>query len=92
MSQEVRRAILESQDEVIGSFPVRWNGTGAHMLSGRLSGDPEILASLFDRQFSLTGEEYGTLAIRFVDDNGSFVLSSAQLLQQPEMALSATAR
>ena len=88
MSQEVRRAILESQDEVIGSFPVRWNGTGAHMLSG----DPEILASLFDRQFSLTGEEYGTLAIRFVDDNGSFVLSSAQLLQQPEMALSATAR
>jgi len=97
MSQDVRRAILESRDEVIGSFPVHWNTRLPRQQhadhSGRLLADPEILASLFDRLFTLTAEGFGTVAIRFVDDNGSFVMSSAQLLpQQTEMALSATAR
>lgn len=87
MSQEARRAILESGDEVIGSFPVEWNG-GNRSLRGRLSADPGILVTLFDGVYSLTAEELGTVAVRFIDENGAFVLSSAQM---PEVALAAAA-
>jgi len=95
MSLQLRRAILESRDEVIGSFPVQWNTGDAPLplpnLSGRLSADPAILLSLFDHLFTLTAEGIGTIAVRFIDDNGSFVLSSAHPLAHGEHALTAAA-
>jgi len=89
MSQEVRRAILESSEDVVGSFPVQWNGGSPPR--GRLSADPSILSSLFDRLFSLTAEGLGTVTIRFIDEDGTFVRSSAHLLPQGESAFAAAA-
>lgn len=89
MPQEVRRAILESGDEVIGSFPVQWSHCDPP-LRGRLSADPEILVTLFDRPFTLTGD-IGTIVVRFIDEDGAFVLSSAHLAPHGEVALTAAA-